>query len=387
MDGSLIPPWTLCAQLGTAALLAVFFAVFARASRRPEVNLWLWGWICEGVASAASLTVLVASQGAVADDLTWASRPLVFLFALAKTLFALVVVRGVRRHLRPNEQLRRLDHLVYFAAFWGLLWSFLARRWIDLLLAQWTLVALVLALGAWAVLRQNPDRGSRLLPRTVLAGGLVYLAYVPITVPALWGGSALSQLWRWSALGEAAVDVAVAVAMLIILERSRADRFEDIYHRLQNSHDSLRRLADVDPLTGLANRRKLREVLEEAGDGSLVSLDLDGFKEINDVYGHEIGDSCLTWTARTLRRAFRPTDQVFRLGGDEFLVVAPSCDPQKAAERVHAVGVILGQGTAARPPLTASHGIAALVAGQPAERALREANRVLHEQREARRRG
>jgi diguanylate cyclase (GGDEF)-like protein/PAS domain S-box-containing protein len=90
----------------------------------------------------------------------------------------------------------------------------------------------------------------------------------------------------------------------------------------------LRTLADTDVLTGLRNRRWILDVLaselqEHAGRVSVIFIDLDHFKAINDQHGHHIGDELLVEVGDRLRKALRPTDRIGRIGGDEFLVVCP----------------------------------------------------------------
>ena len=85
-------------------------------------------------------------------------------------------------------------------------------------------------------------------------------------------------------------------------------------------------LARTDELTGLSNRRKLIAEMEEMGDaeGSLLILDLDGFKPINDSFGHDIGDEILKQVAIRFHRALPPDATLARLGGDEFGVLLHS---------------------------------------------------------------
>jgi diguanylate cyclase (GGDEF)-like protein len=97
--------------------------------------------------------------------------------------------------------------------------------------------------------------------------------------------------------------------------------------------------ASVDALTGLANRRVLIERLDEhltavrrrGGVVSLLFVDLDGFKLVNDSHGHDVGDDLLTEVGRRLREGVRPGDVVGRLGGDEFAVVLPGAGDEEAA--------------------------------------------------------
>ena len=99
--------------------------------------------------------------------------------------------------------------------------------------------------------------------------------------------------------------------------------------RLAASEERYRGLALRDPLTGLANRRLLAELMTSAlarttrsGTCLVVSyLDLDGFKAINDTYGHAVGDAVLVDVGRRLRTTVREADIIARIGGDEFVVV------------------------------------------------------------------
>lgn len=98
---------------------------------------------------------------------------------------------------------------------------------------------------------------------------------------------------------------------------------------------ALQNLAHHDPLTGLPNRSLLRNRLEEwlvAGPVSVLLIDLDGFKDVNDTIGHAAGDEVLRGAAERLLGCVRDQDMVARIGGDEFVVALPRCgDPLAAA--------------------------------------------------------
>ena len=102
-------------------------------------------------------------------------------------------------------------------------------------------------------------------------------------------------------------------------------------------------MADHDPLTDLFNRRRLLEELEReidrvaryGGQAAFLWLDLDDFKDINDTYGHTVGDLVLQETARVLRQSVRRTDVVGRLGGDEFGILLINADEKRAREVAH----------------------------------------------------
>ncbi|MFI7598111.1 diguanylate cyclase domain-containing protein [Actinoplanes sp. NPDC049681] len=115
-------------------------------------------------------------------------------------------------------------------------------------------------------------------------------------------------------------------------------RFASALRSLERAERQLSFQVRHDPLTGLANRAALSEALEASPPGTtLLYLDLDGFKEVNDTAGHSGGDAILQAVAQRLRAAVRDADTVARLGGDEFAVVLTglgSGDAIRTADRI-----------------------------------------------------
>lgn len=115
--------------------------------------------------------------------------------------------------------------------------------------------------------------------------------------------------------------------------------------RLTLAQSELRALADTDPLTQLSNRRSFFKAAEQTLDEqkargkhtTLLVIDADHFKELNDSFGHAVGDKALVVIADVLRESFRETDLTCRVGGEEFAVLLPGMtmtDAHDLAERV-----------------------------------------------------
>lgn len=117
------------------------------------------------------------------------------------------------------------------------------------------------------------------------------------------------------------------------------NNFTDLLDHLNIANQELRELTIKDPLTGLANRRHCDAMLEEELERakryqhplSLLMIDLDKFKPINDQYGHKAGDVVLKEVAAVLHDYLRTTDHIARVGGDEFEVISPETDADQAA--------------------------------------------------------
>ncbi len=156
-----------------------------------------------------------------------------------------------------------------------------------------------------------------------------------------------------------------------------------------------------DDLTGAFNRRYLRELFErqwatwmaERREVSLLLLDLDLFKEVNDRFGHLVGDDVLRCAAESLGEAFRGDDPLIRYGGDEFIVVLPGTGAEKARElalraRRAMAGLTWRDRRSGRPigiPISFSLGVAAAPAdGIEADQVLAVADQRLYEDKRAR---
>jgi diguanylate cyclase (GGDEF)-like protein len=174
----------------------------------------------------------------------------------------------------------------------------------------------------------------------------------------------------------------VAVSGMVIL-------FALIFaNRTRTQHEQLRRLASIDPLTGVANRRVMRSDLVVAAQGyyknnqpyALAIMDIDYFKRVNDQHGHEAGDRVLIDMASIVQDVIRRGDQLYRYGGEEFVVLFSCVDDEGlelATDKV--LEAVRDRLTGPSGPVTVSIGATALRAGESWSEWLARADQALYQ--------
>jgi diguanylate cyclase (GGDEF)-like protein len=138
-------------------------------------------------------------------------------------------------------------------------------------------------------------------------------------------------------------------------------------HALMRAESQKRAESIVDELTGLPNRRGMEASVDNLigharrtdAPLALLMCDLDWFKSINDMHGHQRGDRVLVETAEAIRSALRPTEQVYRVGGEEFLVIVPGCEIDDAVAVAERVRTAIESAQPGEMPVTASVGLSA----------------------------
>lgn len=152
-------------------------------------------------------------------------------------------------------------------------------------------------------------------------------------------------------------------------------------------------LSQIDPLTGLFNRRTTHDRLNQlikakntdAAMHAVILLDLDLFKNINDVYGHSVGDEVLKLVANNLQNNIRDEDMVGRFGGEEFIIILSNTSRQQTEDiaercRTELMKLRLSDSNAEELVITASFGVACFKAGQTTiDTILKEADEALYQ--------
>jgi diguanylate cyclase (GGDEF)-like protein len=222
------------------------------------------------------------------------------------------------------------------------------------------IVAAALSIAAIyiAVYRPQPHPRTRWLacsPWITAGGAGAMLLILALSTRATFLPTITGYLSYYSDLSEKIVFAGAVLVVLLALLRGGLAAMEAEWLRrervqLASRNEEYVRLAISDPLTRLFNKGYFQYRLDVEWQGSqrhdqpltLIALDLDNFKQVNDRYGHSTGDELLAQVGQVIRSTVRVTDCPCRVGGDEFIIIAPQTDPAGAsvlAERLR-VGIV-----------------------------------------------
>lgn len=298
----------------------------------------VWRWHAVGLAAFVIAAVMYSAATGV-DTLD-----VQLLLGISCGLIAAVVAVGLSRDWQHNRQL-----LLFWPAAVLVLTIVTGAVDVD---ATRDLPGIITLSFAYVGLTLPPGRGWYLLPL-----GLVALI--------VGGGFGLP--------GDLAKVVLAGIMWMLVAEVPAR-----LISQLEAQKLELRTAAHTDALTGLLDRTSLAPELEaHATDASVVLIDLDNFKDFNDTRGHKAGDNLLVSFATALRASIRPGDLVFRLGGDEFLLLLPVTT---VAEAEQVVDRLQTRWTDSGFAIGFSAGVAA-----SGHDALHEADQRMYEQKRTRR--
>ncbi len=164
-----------------------------------------------------------------------------------------------------------------------------------------------------------------------------------------------------------------------------AENYNSVYRENEEAQKIIRHEAEYDALTELLNRRYFDKVLNiyETGnnDFALIIVDVDIFKEVNDTYGHAVGDKILQKVANTLKHSFRSIDYICRIGGDEFAIVMVEMTSELGytiQEKIACCNEVLSNPTDDLPPVSLSVGVAFADRENPNESIFKDADKALY---------
>lgn len=364
----------------SSVLIALFFAVLWRSNRRAELRWWTYGWI-------ANVAALLATSA------FWYFEPAPSLFGVvfavylaAKSVYVWMHLRGAYEFIGRWPKILEARQVIPAIAAMALIAVLVITTRDRLGLVSQAIIAAGFAAGTMALFRGTTAGTlwlvTAFVARTLLstAEAVAYAVNLSAgTTEAMFAVPANAILAAHYSL-DIGVQWLLAMGMVIAIDARKQRQLEAANSQMIEAQAGLRRLADRDPLTGLANRRALPEVLRavQPHGAQVIFFDLNDFKKINDEHGHQAGDECLARFATALTQCFRPSDAIVRYGGDEFVVVAAGLTETAAFERADSVRARVGSPGGGSLPIRFAVGIGKLAPGGNPEDALREADEAMY---------
>lgn len=378
----------LTAHLVCVLLLALTFSYL----------YFLFPWVYLRHWSVAWWSLLVG-VGAVRASLTWNEIGVGFwvLFLSAEWVFLFFLLAGCRELAigHPVTLQRFLPALPGSVLVATMIVPFFPSFG-RLFAVESLLMAAGFALGLVLLRRVTPAHRTVGLRMMQVALGFLFLLFLAY-IPFFWMQRREHlPLLSYAPMADLFAELLLGFGMVFVVSEEARRELTDALVEVRRAHDQIERQARLDPLTEALNRHVFHSILKgegidpavRRGHGTVVMVDLDHLKTINDRDGHPVGDAAIQAAARAIRGLIRIEDFFFRWGGDEFLVLAPGLNAQRAAERF----LSLGEGVLfrARPELPEmqlllSWGIAEFGGRTSIQEAIALADAAMYERRATRR--
>ena len=319
----------LLASTETTVIAGLLLLLYAYR-RRQYILWWMWGWVLLSAATVVTIPTFSPQLSAM-----------LFGFAqLLRIVAGLLFVVAVDAY-RQRPTIKRGHGLLLLPIA---IWFTLAPAGLDtfaVFAPGYVLIAATMAAAGIAHLMLARQR--RLFGASVVGVLLLALAILNAwfaTLPGLPTGDTASV----ALLIRLVIYLLTALGMQLMTFEDMTYELQHTNRRLATAQDDLRQMVVTDALTGTRNRRFFNEVIGRERQRhrrysiplSIVFIDIDRFKAINDTLGHDVGDQVLREVAAFLLKNIREADYVFRWGGDEFLVLM-SCGEEEAQRRALAL--------------------------------------------------
>jgi len=312
-----------------ALLFGMVFLFLYRQSQVVYFGLWSIAWLLRFLAAIFGFELLRNS------DSRWLAPYAIFEFAFAIVLVAAARagfasgVKDWRTVLRLISILPIFVALVYALGFYSRLEAYHASH---------ALVLCFVYFYNFLMLRKNAGFGARVFRFSLFLLAAAFLEHAIILLYLYNAGAA--PAWARYLHHETYYDLilhcVLAFAAMAMWSESQIDRIRDLSGELDHIRREVQNSLDLDRLTGLLNQAALAARVERADPfaGVVTVCDMDNFKDINDRYGHLVGDEILRNIGNLLRSSIRHEDEAFRWGGDEFVVLFHNQKASVAAKRM-----------------------------------------------------
>ena len=361
-------------EIGALLFGLVFFFLW-RQSRVVYFGLWSVAWLMRFIAAIFAFELLRNNDGAwLAPYATFEFAFVIVLIAAARAGFA-SSMKDWRTVLRLIAILPIFVALVYGLGMLSHLEAYQASHAIALCFVYFY---------NFAMLRRNLGFGARVFRFSLFVLAAAFLEHAIIFLYLFNSGNApqWAQYLHHETYYDFALHCLLAFAAMAMWSEAQIDRIRELNAELDQMRNEHRRTGDLDSLTGLQNQSALARRVESGAeyDGVVAVCYMENFKDVNDRFGHLVGDEVLRNIGNLLQASIRHEDEAFRWGGDEFVILFLNQLPDIASKRMAELEVRLhdfrvrGFGPF---PISVSWG-AADAHGRPLRDALDEADRRMY---------
>jgi diguanylate cyclase (GGDEF)-like protein len=358
-----------------ALLFGLVFYFLYRQSRVVYFGLWAAAWVLRLLAAAFGFLLIQTQNGG------WLAPYAVFEFGFVIVLIA-AARAGFGSDIKDWRTVLRL--IAILPIFVAIVYAFGLYNGLEAYHTSHALVLCFVYFYNFATLRRNDSFGGRIFRFSLLVLAAAFLEHA-IVFLYLYNARNAPEWARYlnhETYYDFTLHCILAFSAMAMWSETQIDRIRELVSDLDHLRRDSKKRMDLDSLTGLSNQAALARRVEdpEKFAGAVAVCDMNNFKEINDRYGHLVGDEILRHIGNLLQSSIRPEDEAFRWGGDEFVVLFEGHHMEVASQRMEEIEQRLREfrvrGFGALP-LSFSWGTAG-VEGRPLREALDEADQNMY---------
>jgi diguanylate cyclase (GGDEF)-like protein len=313
-----------------ALLFGLVFLFLYRQSRAVYFGLWAVAWLLRFLAAIFGFQLLRTSSSA------WLAPYATFEFAFVIVLIA-AARAGFASEIKDWRTVLRL--IAILPIFVALVFAVGQVAGIEAYQTSHALVLSFVYLYNFLTLRKHQGLGSRFFRFSLVVLAAAFFEHAIIFLYLYNKGDApnWARYLHHETYYDFILHCVLAFAAMAMWSESQIDRIRELGAELDHERRVARHTMELDVLTGLSNQAALARRSEEpvgAFDGVVAVCDMDNFKEINDSYGHLLGDEVLRNIGNLLKTSIRHQDEAFRWGGDEFVILFHNQRAEVARKRM-----------------------------------------------------
>jgi len=318
--------WSLTIQVAILSVFVVIFFALKLKSQRRAINSWFYAWLFNALALIMVIFVLIGSEYFSQISL----RIFYSLYAVAKNVFAILLLVGLYQLLQERNLLTKTIQKIMLASGLTFITCVIAFE-LDLLSIQilvYVSVGVLLFIGSVIYLMLFWLKDAKIILFAFLFEGLFFLHHAFILVPVAWGDP-LPDYMTHISFFDAILELIVGISCLYFISNQVINEMSNRNQILAKSQSTLRKLVNVDPLTGLWHRRYFDTFLKQHDCGaSVVYLKIDQLNAINEEWGYSVGDLCIKEMCKVMKEVFSSEDGLFRIKGNSFLIITPGIEKE-----------------------------------------------------------